>query len=108
MVSIHAPRVGRDARILIAEVRRFLFQSTRPVWGATHILWIECKGKGVSIHAPRVGRDHAAVQISADRYRVSIHAPRVGRDRNKFLRIPRSAGFQSTRPVWGATHLYGQ
>ena len=34
-ISIHAPRVGRDVRDLLAHDRGNLFQSTRPVWGAT-------------------------------------------------------------------------
>ncbi len=122
-VSIHAPRVGRDAcrtsymtsrgsfnprapcgaRPFIArqfaDVARFnprapcgarpglhnlprlaiMFQSTRPVWGATN--------------AER--RDDNAITVS-------IHAPRVGRDAlgDTFARPP---SFQSTRPVWGAT-----
>ena len=56
-ISIHAPRVGRDAK---ASLRRFissLFQSTRPVWGATTLRTALSHIKGISIHAPRVGRD---------------------------------------------------
>ena len=34
-ISIHAPRVGRDTNRGIYRVYRFEFQSTRPVWGAT-------------------------------------------------------------------------
>ena len=34
-VSIHAPRVGRDARTSRAAAMTTRFQSTRPVWGAT-------------------------------------------------------------------------
>ena len=56
IVSIHAPRVGRDFRDLI---QRGLY--------------------GVSIHAPRVGRDRQAL-CGVCLYGVSIHAPRVGRD----------------------------
>ena len=56
-----------------------VFQSTRPVWGATAAdvgrqFWIT-----ISIHAPRMGRD--AVRIDLDhRIMISIHAPRMGRD----------------------------
>ena len=125
-VSIHAPRVGRDLRLLRHAKRQNEFQSTRPVWGATEgdvcrrvILW-------VSIHAPRVGRDLVKGYLEAVGY-VSIHAPRVGRDSGKENRTcgkicfnPRAPcgarqalmvsiwaelQFQSTRPVWGATHL---
>ena len=79
-----------------------LFQSTRPVWGATdrNVVTLSCVP--ISIHAPRVGRDpfgisftqkHMAFQstrpvwgatepkhIGYFTYTISIHAPRVGRD----------------------------
>ena len=34
-ISIHAPRMGRDVSPVSEGRRRFLFQSTRPAWGAT-------------------------------------------------------------------------
>ena len=34
-ISIHAPRVGRDSGRLSLSLPLYLFQSTRPVWGAT-------------------------------------------------------------------------
>ena len=34
-ISIHTPRVGRDALVLTATAALPVFQSTRPVWGAT-------------------------------------------------------------------------
>ena len=123
MVSIHAPRVGRDKRF----------------WSAFALA-------RVSIHAPRVGRDPRDAALALHDI-VSIHAPRVGRDRG--FSAPRSSStsfnprapcgarlfviscsvtavcfnprapcgarplcryrqglqmrFQSTRPVWGAT-----
>ena len=57
-----------------------LFQSTRPVWGATGLPNIKSTQAYVSIHAPRVGRDQEQTQDTA-----ALRA------------------FQSTRPVWGAT-----
>ena len=78
-ISIHAPRVGRDGTPKHKHKFTFLFQSTRPVWGATlHPRRRRCAG-GISIHAPRVGRDKGglgAVLVLV----ISIHAPRVGRD----------------------------
>ena len=56
LISIHAPRVGRDA---------FMASCFR--------------AEAISIHAPRVGRDHCPRTNQRD-YRISIHAPRVGRD----------------------------
>ena len=78
-ISIHAPRMGRDAaRGIVAEVatdfnpraphgarqrifgnkkRRAEFQSTRPAWGATNRPRRGDCGEPISIHAPRMGRD---------------------------------------------------
>ena len=57
-----------------------LFQSTRPVWGATNAMISKGITAKISIHAPRVGRDGDCVRSTLDRTRISIHAPRVGRD----------------------------
>ena len=105
-ISIHAPRAGRDCHCpwTGAETQNFnprapcgarlddafagiagqLFQSTRPVRGATYILGQLVVGYVISIHAPRAGRDAATVGWR------SI--------------LPR---FQSTRPVRGATTTKG-
>ena len=101
-----------------------LFQSTRPMRGATYCCLPSPQDRHVSIHAPHAGRD---IQYDADKVsgNVSIHAPHAGRDRhalymsrvfvrfnprapcgarrNKTLKRCRELGFQSTRPVWGAT-----
>ena len=34
-ISIHAPRVGSDLQLLQGDCLELLFQSTLPVWGAT-------------------------------------------------------------------------
>ena len=103
-----------------------LFQSTRPVWGATPEVWSQITDDIVSIHAPRVGRDEVRQRLYKARA-VSIHAPRVGRDRvlvtndlsyqcfnprapcgarlKKFCTLRQTAVFQSTRPMRGATLL---
>ena len=78
-VSIHAPRVGRDIGDQETRQDVILFQSTRPVWGATdnfRKFVLQCV---VSIHAPRVGRDGKCGRVCLHQ-NVSIHAPRVGRD----------------------------
>ena len=62
-----------------------MFQSTRPVWGATYLSLTEFISILVSIHAPRVGRDEDSPTL-----------PRAARE------------FQSTRPVWGATARGGE
>ena len=125
MVSIHAPRAGRDcargnglacfngfnprapcgARRQGVEpgVVDPLFQSTRPVRGATPVESTVAEGDRVSIHAPRAGRDVEELLVTTPVKKfqstrpvrgattaeqgiggggaVSIHAPRAGRDR---------------------------
>ena len=105
------------------------FQSTRPVKGATGGSARRLVGREVSIHAPREGRDRGLldgaeldiVSIHAPREGrdigdrravelvvVSIHAPREGRDVVKRLTLSATKGFQSTRPVKGATPHAGK
>ena len=57
----------------------FVFQSTRPVWGATTGAAELHDGQRISIHAPRVGRDAELISMPF-KFSISIHAPRVGRD----------------------------
>ena len=61
------------------------FQSTRPVWGATTYQDLTALGDNISIHAPRVGRDALNAVLPGNHRQISIHAPRVGRDANKRL-----------------------
>ena len=80
-ISIHAPHMGRDQTPHMDGKPSVVFQSTRPIRGAT------CYGETPS----------AAVNIS-------IHAPHTGRDSP--VRSHRSLTlFQSTRPIRGATYL---
>ena len=100
-ISIHAPRVGRDRLSPSAPgghryfnprapcgarpsrtppvISCRIFQSTRPVWGATSRSAISKCFDRISIHAPRVGRDQKRCPGVLPRH-ISIHAPRVGRD----------------------------
>ena len=58
MISIHAPREGRDKRARITLIStESLFQSTRPARGATAIISFLTYSIEISIHAPREGRD---------------------------------------------------
>ena len=106
MISIHAPREGRDSMRESWLDRDSLFQSTRPVRGATFATLIPSTligsfqstrpvrgatgyhrevslGVGeISIHAPREGRDfHRHYPFSCNC--ISTHAPREGRDRRE-------------------------
>ena len=102
-ISIHAPRAGRDvaASVTLPEVKIFQstrpvrgatrmvcalyspvsFQSTRPVRGATCVPGPRSGSQArISIHAPRAGRDLAEENKRQDKRIISIHAPRAGRD----------------------------
>ena len=82
MISIHAPREGRDHGFSLLSSHSSPFQSTRPVRGATdQQLAPRPQQRDISIHAPREGRDHDVQERQALTLRISIHAPREGRDR---------------------------
>ena len=57
IVSIHAPREGRDYQCLNVQMYQCLFQFTHPGRGATCTYTKVCAMRRVSIHAPREGRD---------------------------------------------------
>ena len=82
------------------------FQSTHPVWDATHAASGEKHGVQISIHASRMGCDTISPCAPSRRRRISIHASRMGCDSNQqtmqFADI-----FQSTHPVWDATRHTG-
>ena len=108
IISIHAPRTGRDGRQLCGRVRRGYFNprsphgerrcpALRPIRrrhfnprsphgerrGIPYIT--NCRAFSISIHAPRTGSDSQARREEARR-EISIHAPRTGSDRGGFLR----------------------
>ena len=78
-ISIHAPRVGRDAKREKRKVQ-----------------------KNISIHAPRVGRDPVRPSFTMTQADFNPRAPCGARP---YLGVPDwdIKKFQSTRPVWGAT-----
>ncbi len=81
-ISIHAPREGRDGISRVTGTFRCLFQSTRPVRGATDQSFHFLVALFISIHAPREGRDVMPSFRQTTRVEISIHAPREGRDRD--------------------------
>ena len=56
-ISIHAPRMGSDARLLSDCLNAAQFQSTPPAWGATNRCIKAHHVVNISIHAPRMGSD---------------------------------------------------
>ena len=123
-ISIHAPRVGRDSDIeprpsppldfnprAPCGARPFhtwntakldIFQSTRPVWGATsHTYGMRGGKKNFNPRAPCGARLWFHSHKSRGRY-FNPRAPCGAR--LSAIDIPHvPTAFQSTRPVWGAT-----
>jgi len=101
VVSIHAPRAGRDPMCLAIRTKRDRFnpraprgarrradapddgkpqfQSTRPARGATAIAADTLAALDVSIHAPRAGRDRSTIRMSKTAKRFNPRAPRGAR-----------------------------
>ena len=101
-ISIHAPRVGRDAIFARPEAQTWQFQSTRPVWGATYhtlpampsqtfqstrpVWGATCQMNShlnvLRYFNPRApcGARRFGGFLGCNQNQISIHAPRVGRD----------------------------
>ena len=59
---------------------RKIFQSTRPIRGATGFTLLVMGYTGISIHAPHTGRDGHCISRHDGGRHISIHAPHTGRD----------------------------
>ncbi len=124
-ISIHAPRAGRDGgrrgswcspddfnprapcgarhKSVVIVNSAMIFQSTRPVRGAT-LLFLRLKLRRIHFN-PRApcGARPQLHRALADDVDISIHAPRAGRDSTDVTLTSVRGAFQSTRPVRGAT-----
>ena len=103
-----------------------VFQSTRPIRGATSRKARSERSTAISIHAPHTGRDTAAacrawsrrgfqstrpirgatrpaLNENREKIIISIHAPHTGRDILETAQKTAKKTFQSTRPIRGAT-----
>ena len=79
-ISIHAPRMGSDLRYRCGMLKRFLFQSTLPGWGATSMVGF----------------------LSVRRWHFNPRSPDGERHITTATAAANNA-FQSTLPGWGAT-----
>ena len=124
-ISIHAPHTGRDCQGVRLLLEERVFQSTRPIRGATPLRGHTSRKLAISIHAPHTGRDlmHKGTSAASWSFQstrpirgatvacaarksapiISIHAPHTGRDVFSARRGPPLLAFQSTRPIRGAT-----
>ena len=125
-VSIHAPRAGRDdvapfelpfpacfnprapcgARLHLHDwYGRFqLFQSTRPVRGATTLIRFRRRIPYVSIHAPRAGRDPWYKRKGGSKEMFQSTRPVRGATRDSNRRCGRNRCFNPRAPC-GARHV---
>ena len=97
-----APCGARPVKICMTTSSLTLFQSTRPVRGATpeHITY--AGHYDISIHAPRAGRDRLTNNGTLRRTNFNPRAPCGARLASGHSFCPVTL-FQSTRPVRGAT-----
>ena len=81
IISIHAPRAGRDLHKATERKKRTYFNPRAPCGARLG----DCRGdfvvSRISIHAPRAGRDTAQGERISLAMSISIHAPRAGRDK---------------------------
>ena len=102
-ISIHAPRVGRDSGRLSLSLPLYLFQSTRPVWGATGETWNRSNGgERFQFTRPVWGATRRSSTAGASSLFQSTR-PVWGATFLRSIGAKRCTKFQSTRPVWGAT-----
>ena len=101
-ISIHAPRAGRDTHSTRSSATPSLFQSTRPVRGATSFVEPTYAQLKISIHAPRAGRDCTSGFLTGTSQNFNPRAPCGARRTREPIWIGVTT-FQSTRPVRGAT-----
>ena len=124
-ISIHSPRMGRDAPLVFCSTRSTSFQSTLPAWGET---WrkrsapMTTNFNPLSPHgerrSPRQSGKAPAGHFNPlsphgerrpvwtrceSRWTISIHSPRMGRDLLGDCAGKRDQIFQSTLPAWGET-----
>ena len=117
--------MGSDRCRVAANAMAVIFQSTLPVWGATHICSPAVFNNCISIHAPRVGSDQLRrtktfwclyfnprspcgerlKTFMIPRLPISDFNPRspCGERLSDHQQSNKPNRFQSTLPVWGAT-----
>ena len=101
--SIHAPHTGRDVAVQESRYGVLLFQSTRPIRGAT---WgMVCRSGMVSYFNPRAPYGARRTAEGGKLYKITFQSTRPIRGATWPTRpyAPHSTAFQSTRPIRGAT-----
>ena len=103
-ISIHAPLAGRDPFIFMVKHYHNIFQSTRPLRGATVVIKTRTTSKAISIHAPLAGRDSKSVQITmhifaiTDKFQMFLRKMPTVRAFCFFFVREKRANFSANRP----------
>jgi len=84
-----------------------VFQSTRPMRGATAIFEPVYVNEQISIHAPHAGRDHFQPEAESGKLEFQSTRPMRGATRMASFVVGIFVIFQSTRPMRGATRRRG-
>ena len=101
-VSIHAPRVGCDCRILIFCQRHLTFQFTHPVWGATKLACTHLLASSFNSRTP-CGVRPVNLSTSLSFALFQFTHPVWGATTSEDYPATPYLRFQFTHPVWGAT-----
>ena len=101
-ISIHSPRMGRDAAHGDVRTPARYFNPLSPHGERLPRTTFIIISSRISIHSPRMGRDSNDMWRNA-LSRISIHSPRMGRDDLGKWHLRTNFPFQSTLPAWGET-----
>ena len=104
-ISTRAPRTGRDKRAHLIELGVYLFQSSRPIRGATDYAQT-AKGRPLFQSTRPVRGATVNVKLIMAVILISILAPRAGRDCNASAKKDLLKNFNPRAPC-GARHLSG-
>ena len=104
MISIHAPHTGRDELGLGNKKKDIVFQSTRPIRGATQARPGSSRSpNNFNPRAPYGARPYAHILTASPQTHFNPRAPYGARPLFQYHRPARMCIFQSTRPIRGAT-----
>ena len=101
-ISIHAPHTGRDSAVEWMQSIKILFQSTRPIRGATNVIGVPMASIRFQSTRPIRG---ATILCFAGECAICYFNPRApyGARQDEKQRTAHQAEFQSTLPIRGTT-----
>ena len=82
-ISIHSPRMGRDSLSSSRALHTGIFQSTLPAWGETRAEMAVSLYAGFQSTLPAWGETRPPVASPELFHIISIHSPRMGRDASR-------------------------